>query len=54
MPDAGLIVIGSGPAGVAAAESFREHDPDSPILLVSADADPPYERPPLSKDSPAR
>jgi 3-phenylpropionate/trans-cinnamate dioxygenase ferredoxin reductase component len=50
MPVPGLIVIGSGPAGVAAAEAFRDGDPDTPILLISADQDPPYARPPLSKD----
>lgn len=49
MPIPGLIVIGSGPAGVAAAAAFRDGDPDTPILLISADQDPPYARPPLSK-----
>jgi len=46
----GLIVVGSGPAGVAAAEAFREHNRDEPMLLVTQDRDVPYERPPLSKD----
>lgn len=47
---AGLLVIGSGPAGTAAAEAFREHDPDAPIRILTADSDQPYARPPLSKD----
>ena len=50
MTPAGVIIVGSGPAGVAAAESFREHDADTPLRIVSADIDPPYARPPLSKE----
>lgn len=46
----GLIIVGSGPAGVAAAESFREHDVDTPVHIFTADADLPYARPPLSKE----
>lgn len=42
--------MGSGPAGVAAAESFREHDADTPVRIFSADVDLPYARPPLSKE----
>lgn len=47
----GLIVIGSGPAGVAAAASYLEADGEGPVLLLTADEHPPYERPPLSKES---
>ena len=47
---ASLVVVGSGPGGLAAAQSFREHDATSPVLLVSADPHPPYARPPLTKD----
>jgi NADPH-dependent 2,4-dienoyl-CoA reductase/sulfur reductase-like enzyme len=50
MAPTGVIIVGSGPAGVAAAESFREHDADTPLRIVSADVDPPYARPPLSKE----
>jgi NADPH-dependent 2,4-dienoyl-CoA reductase/sulfur reductase-like enzyme len=50
MDSAGLIVVGSGPAGVAAAEAFREHDPVSPVLILTDDRHPPYARPPLSKE----
>lgn len=46
----GLVVIGSGPAGVAAATSYRDHGGEGPIVLLTADGDPPYQRPPLTKD----
>ncbi|OBA80331.1 pyridine nucleotide-disulfide oxidoreductase [Mycobacterium sp. 1164966.3] len=42
--------MGSGPAGVAAAASFREHNPQTPVRMMSADIDVPYARPPLSKE----
>lgn len=45
----GLLVIGSGPAGVHAAAAYVEAGGPGPVCLVSADADEPYERPPLSK-----
>jgi 3-phenylpropionate/trans-cinnamate dioxygenase ferredoxin reductase component len=46
----GLIVVGSGPAGVAAAESFREHNTSGRVRILTADGDLPYARPPLSKE----
>ena len=48
--ESGLIVVGSGPAGVAAAESFRGHDADTRVRILTADVDLPYARPPLSKE----
>ena len=50
MTEPGLIVIGSGPAGVGAAEEFRKRRPDVAVRLLTADTDEPYERPPLSKE----
>ncbi len=50
MSQSGVVIVGSGPCGVAAAEAFREHDADAPVRIVSADIDPPYARPPLSKE----
>jgi 3-phenylpropionate/trans-cinnamate dioxygenase ferredoxin reductase subunit len=50
MDEPGLIVIGSGPGGVSAAEAFRQHDRDLPVRILTADPDLPYARPPLSKD----
>jgi 3-phenylpropionate/trans-cinnamate dioxygenase ferredoxin reductase component len=45
-----LIVVGSGPAGVSAAEAFRKHDDRMPVQILTADIDLPYARPPLSKE----
>ena len=45
----GLLVIGSGPAGVHAAAAYVEAGGPGLVCLVSADPDEPYERPPLSK-----
>ncbi|MGI8524042.1 MAG: FAD-dependent oxidoreductase, partial [Nocardioides sp.] len=45
----GLLVIGSGPAGVHAAAAYVEAGGPGPVCLVSADPDEPYQRPPLSK-----
>lgn len=50
MTESGLIVVGSGPAGMAAAESFREHNAHLPVRILTADVDLPYARPPLSKE----
>ena len=46
----GLVVVGSGPGGMEAARAFREIDADTPVTMVTADPDPPYNRPPLTKD----
>lgn len=45
----GLLVIGSGPAGVNAATAYVAAGGPGPALIVTADQDPPYQRPPLSK-----
>ena len=45
-----LIVVGSGPGGVGAAESFRQHDAATPVRIFTSDTAPPYARPPLSKE----
>ena len=50
MSEDGLIVVGSGPAGVAAAESFREHNTSGRVRILTTDRDLPYARPPLSKE----
>ncbi len=43
------LIIGGGMAANAAAKGIRELDPDGSIGVVSADVDPPYKRPYLSK-----
>jgi 3-phenylpropionate/trans-cinnamate dioxygenase ferredoxin reductase component len=50
MRAAGLIAVGSGPAGISAAAVFREHHPNLPVTILSADPAMPYAKPPLSKD----
>jgi 3-phenylpropionate/trans-cinnamate dioxygenase ferredoxin reductase subunit len=44
-----FVVVGAGLAGVKAAETLREEGFDGPVVLVGAEPEPPYERPPLSK-----
>ena len=46
----GLVIVGSGPAGLAAARSYREHGGDRSVTMITADIHPPYARPPLTKD----
>jgi 3-phenylpropionate/trans-cinnamate dioxygenase ferredoxin reductase subunit len=46
----GLIIVGSGPAGLSAAEAFRQRNRDDPVRILTDDAALPYERPPLSKE----
>ncbi len=48
--DGEVIVIGSGPAGVSAAESYRRHGGKLPVRILTEDPDSPYARPPLSKE----
>src|SRR5215475_8408218 len=43
------VIIGGGLAGSAAVEGIRQHDTAGSILLISAEHDAPYDRPPLSK-----
>lgn len=50
MDTSSLLVVGSGPAGIAAAEAFRERNPEGTVRVLTADPHGPYERPPLSKD----
>lgn len=45
-----LVIVGGGPAGLAVARAYRGAGGAGRVLLVSADENPPYERPPLSKD----
>ena len=44
-----VVIVGAGHAGVQAAVSLREEGFDGEIVLLSAETDPPYQRPPLSK-----
>ena len=46
---ADYVIIGAGLAGASAAIALREHNADGGVMLIGAEDDPPYERPPLSK-----
>jgi 3-phenylpropionate/trans-cinnamate dioxygenase ferredoxin reductase subunit len=50
MDSTGLIVVGSGPAGLSAAEAFRQHNSHDPVRILTDDPALPYARPPLSKE----
>src|SRR5947208_13449129 len=43
------LIIGGGMTAAAAASGIREIDAKGSIGLISADSDPPYDRPPLTK-----
>src|SRR5438067_1557615 len=45
-----FVIIGASLAGAKAAEELRKLGFDGSIVLVGAEAERPYERPPLSKD----
>jgi 3-phenylpropionate/trans-cinnamate dioxygenase ferredoxin reductase component len=44
------IIIGAGFAGAKAAETLRDEGFDGRVVLLGAESERPYERPPLSKD----
>ena len=44
------VIVGGGLAGAKAAETLREEGFDGRVLIVGAEPERPYERPPLSKD----
>jgi 3-phenylpropionate/trans-cinnamate dioxygenase ferredoxin reductase subunit len=45
----GILVVGAGQAGFQAAASLREAGFAGPLTLIGEEAQPPYQRPPLSK-----
>ncbi|XP_059207474.1 apoptosis-inducing factor 1, mitochondrial isoform X2 [Centropristis striata] len=49
-PHAPYLLIGGGTASFAAARSIRARDPGARVLIVTDEPDPPYMRPPLSKE----
>ncbi|MGY1745539.1 NAD(P)/FAD-dependent oxidoreductase [Blastococcus sp. SYSU D00695] len=48
-PSDPYVVVGGGLAGAKAAETLRAEGFAGPVVLVGAEPEPPYERPPLSK-----
>src|ERR687887_1855836 len=45
-----FVIVGASLAGAKAAETLREEGFDGRVVLIGAEAERPYERPPLSKD----
>jgi 3-phenylpropionate/trans-cinnamate dioxygenase ferredoxin reductase subunit len=50
MSDRTFVFVGASLAGAKAAQELREQGFDGRLVLIGAEADLPYERPPLSKD----
>ena len=46
----GIVIAGGGLAGQRCCETLRARGYEGPLRMVCAEADPPYDRPPLSKD----
>jgi 3-phenylpropionate/trans-cinnamate dioxygenase ferredoxin reductase subunit len=44
-----FVIIGASLAGAIAAATLRQHGFDGEVILIGAEPQPPYERPPLSK-----
>ena len=49
MPDYKYLIVGGGMTADAAVSGIREADADGKIGIISTEADPPYNRPPLTK-----
>lgn len=45
-----IIIVGAGQAGASLAQKLRAGSFDGEVTLIGAEPEPPYERPPLSKD----
>ena len=45
-----FVIVGASLAGAKAAGELREHGFDGRVVLLGAESERPYERPPLSKD----
>lgn len=49
-----VVIVGAGHGGAQAAVALRQHKFEGSILMIGRDTEPPYERPPLSKEYLAR
>jgi len=45
-----IVIVGGGPAGLAAARGYREAGGDGTVTLIGAEPHLPYRRPPLTKE----
>jgi NADPH-dependent 2,4-dienoyl-CoA reductase/sulfur reductase-like enzyme len=50
MKDNGVLIVGGGLAAQRCAETLRRRDYEGAVRMVCAEPDPPYDRPPLSKE----
>ena len=50
MSEKTFVIVGSSLAGAKAAQELRECGFDGRVVLIGAESERPYERPPLSKD----
>lgn len=48
--DAGVIIVGGGHGGAQAAIALRQNGYSGPVTIIGREDEPPYERPPLSKE----
>ncbi len=49
MASRGVLIVGGGLAGQRCAETLRRRGYEQPIRIACAEPEPPYDRPPLSK-----
>jgi apoptosis-inducing factor 3 len=49
-PPSSIVILGGGAAAIAAVDMLRREGYEGPLAMISADADPPVDRPNLSKD----
>jgi NADPH-dependent 2,4-dienoyl-CoA reductase/sulfur reductase-like enzyme len=50
MSEHGILIVGGGLAAQRCAETLRRRGYEGPVRMVCAEPDPPYDRPPLSKE----
>jgi NADPH-dependent 2,4-dienoyl-CoA reductase/sulfur reductase-like enzyme len=50
MKDNGVVIVGGGLAAQRCAEALRRRGYEGPVRIVCAEPEPPYDRPPLSKE----
>ncbi|MFP5388855.1 MAG: NAD(P)/FAD-dependent oxidoreductase [Thermoleophilia bacterium] len=50
MEDRGVLIVGGGLAAQRCAETLRRRGYDGPLRIACAESEPPYDRPPLSKE----
>lgn len=50
MEDQGVLIVGGGLAAQRCAETLRRRGYEGPVRMVCAEPEPPYDRPPLSKE----